>query len=190
MDFGAPPQASRKPAILISIAVLAAITVALFLLNPHKTAEASVTKTQLFSAHTETAAAKGASGFHVIGPTGEVQDNLYVFVTVSVTDKLRLPIFISDISTQVLVNGGSQVPVEVLSPAEVANLYLSFPDAKAYDAPQLPRDTAIAPGETASGIVVLHIGGATAATWRARKSAKITLTLAHQSPITLTVPFA
>ena len=88
------PSRSPLPVVLTAAGILIVVAVAVLYFNPRKTAELSVTKVQIFAAHTETKALQGST--HIIGTNPHADDDLYVLVTVKLTDKLRLPLFIKD----------------------------------------------------------------------------------------------
>src|ERR1700679_1578419 len=90
--LGPPP--SKLPAIIIAAVVLIAVAGAFFYFSPRKTAEVTVTRAQVYAARSETKAMKG--GTHIIGALQHVDNDLYIVLTVKVTDKDRAPLFIKD----------------------------------------------------------------------------------------------
>jgi hypothetical protein len=185
---GLIPSRSPLPSILIAAGVLVAVAAAVFYLNPRKTADISVTRVQLYSAHTATTAMKSDIGRHIMGAASQPQDDLYVLLTVKVTDKLRLPLFIKDETAVLTASDHTVTEVSALQKQELANAYLTFPALKAMASTPLARDTQIAPGQTVEGMVVLHFPYAVEENWRKRESATLTLDLFHQSPQTITIP--
>lgn len=186
LNLGPPPSRSPLPAVLISIAVLGAVAAAVFFLNPRKTAEVSVTKTQIYAARTETQAVKG--GMHIIGAPARIDQDLYVLVTVKMTDKLRLPLFIKDETAVLTAPDNTILETSAVQKADLENVYLAFPQVKALATTPLARDTQIAPGQTMEGMVLLHFPGASEDNWKSRKSATLTIELFHQDPQVLTIP--
>src|ERR1700679_1945274 len=98
-DLKLAPRADTHrliPMLVIAAIVMTAVGVAVYMLNPRKTAEITVQKTELFAPHTEFKQMPGSG--QIIGAPAESEDNLYVVATVSITDKLRLPIFLDSVS--------------------------------------------------------------------------------------------
>ena len=196
------PAADRSylKAILIAVGVLALIGFAVFWFNPHKVASAQITGEQLFAAHTQTGslAAKGASkmpgGMRVIGDKDQsaanagVEDNLYVVANVHIDNKLRLPIFVSGVTADIVNAQGQTSTVRAVDSQDIPRLEALFPELK----PMLPHPIVdgeqAAPGATAEGQVVLPFPSLNEAAWHTKKSATLTLELAHQDPLTIQLP--
>jgi hypothetical protein len=185
---GLIPSRSRLPAILIAAGVLLAGAIAVFYFNPHETADVSVTRVQLYSAHTSTKAVNSNVDKHIMGAAAEAQDDLYVLLTVKVSDKLRLPLFIKDETAVLTAPDHTVTEVSALSKQELANLYTTFPDIQKLASAPLARDTQISPGQSVEGMVLLHFPYAKEDAWTKRESATLTLDLFHQSPQTITIP--
>ena len=186
LNLGPPPSRSPWPAALIAIAGLGAAAAAIFLLNPHKTAELSVTSTQIFAPRIVT---KGDAGtMHVIGTVPHVDEALYIAVRVKIEDKLRLPLFISSETAVLTAPDGSVLESTAIPASGLDNLYTTFPELKKIASDPLPRDARVEPGGTTEGMVLLHFPGANQSNWTNRKSATLTLGLAHQSPQTVVIP--
>src|ERR1700748_3777638 len=111
-------------AVIIAFVVLAIITAAGFLLNPHKTAELSVSKVDLFAPHTQFDASKGS--MKVLGETAQSEDDLYVVPHVSITDKLRLPLFLFGWTATVTLADGSTQDAPVVTPQQLPRLHHIF----------------------------------------------------------------
>jgi hypothetical protein len=180
------PSRSRLPAVLIASGILIVIAAAVIYFNPRKTAELTVTRVQVFAAHTETKAMPGST--HIIGTTPHADDDLYVLLTVKLTDKLRLPLFIKDETAILTAPDHTVADSSAIQIAELPNLYTTFPALQKLASEPLARDTRVAPGESAEGMVLLHFPGATQENWTNRESATLTLDLFHQSPQTVTIP--
>jgi hypothetical protein len=185
---GLIPSRSPVPAVLMAAGILIAIAAAIFYFNPHKTADISITRIQIYSAHSATKAAKSNSAAHIMGAASDAQDDLYVLLTVKLTDKLRLPLFIKDETAVLTAPDYSVTNVDALQSQELDNLYLTFPEIKTLASEPLARDTQVAPGQTSEGMVLLHFPYAKKEAWTNRESATVTLVFFHQSPLTITVP--
>jgi hypothetical protein len=182
------PTPSKLPAVLIAAGVLLAAAAAVFYFNPHKTADLSITRVQLYAAHSTTNATPSDAEKHIMGSAASQQDDLYVLLTVKLTDKLRVPLFIKDETLVLTAPDHSIAEVSALQKQELANLYLAFPELQKIASAPLLRDTQIAPGQTAEGMVLLHFPYAKEDAWTKRESAVLTIELFHQSPQTITIP--
>ena len=201
-DLSLAPPTDRNPlkAILIAAAVLALVAFAVFWLNPHKVATAQITQEQLLATHTQFGsltpkdAAKMPGGMRVVGekpaagPAAGSEDNLYVIATVHLDNKLRLPVFITGATTTLADAQGAQAEGRTIAPRDVPQLEALYPQLK----PMLPHPLAdgeeAAPGQSAEGQVVLLFSSLNEQSWHAKKSATLTLDLAHQDPVTIQLP--
>jgi hypothetical protein len=180
------PSPSKLPAIAIAAVVLIAAAGAFFYFNPSKPAEISVTGVQIYAAHTEMRAMKG--GTHIIGAAPHMDNDLYIVLTVKLTDKDRAPLFIKDETAILTAPDHTILESSAIQKGELANVYAAFPQLQALASTPLARDTEIAPGQTAEGMVLLHFPGATEANWHPRESATLTLDFFHQPSQTVTIP--
>jgi hypothetical protein len=180
------PSRSPLPSILAASGILIVIAAAVLYFNPRKTAELTVTRVQIYAAHTQTRAMPGTT--HIIGTTEHADDDLYVLLTVKLTDKLRLPLFIKDETAILTAPDHTVADSSAIQVPDLQNLYTTFPALQKLASEPLARDTKVAPGQSAEGMVLLHFPGATEANWTSRQSATLTLDLFHQSPQTVTIP--
>ena len=187
-DLNLGPAEERSPlkAILIALAILIVAAVAVFYLNPRKTAELSVPKVQLYAAHTTFNAERG--GVHVIGQGAHTEDDLYVVATVRIEDKLRLPIFISTVTSTYTTPGNETLDTTAPNAADLARIEESFPALTPMMPHPLDGQTQVDPGSAVEGTVLLHFPGLTGKDWKERKSATLTVNLAHQAPQTIVIP--
>jgi hypothetical protein len=189
----APPidRNSSVPKFLIAAAVMIVAGVAVFMLNPRRTADMSVQKVQLFAPHTEMNATPGVN--KIIGAAASSEDDLYVVATVSITDKLRLPIFVDTYSATLVTADGGKIDATVISRSLLPRLGVTFPQILPLVSPPTPKainfDDAVPPGQTLVGSVVLLFPQASAKTWQTKKSATLTVGLAHDAaPLTVALP--
>ena len=186
LNFSQPERRSFLVPVLLALAVLGLAGFFLVRLTPRTTADASVTRVDVFPAHTVF-----KSESNVVGADPS-QDDLYALVTVRVTDRLRLPLFLKDITATLIPSDGSLPPAtSAVEHAQLGNLYTSFPAlaklAAAQSAPLLLRESRIDPNQTVEGYVIIHFP-VTAETWNTRNNAVLTLDLYHQQSISLTIP--
>jgi hypothetical protein len=181
------PSPSKLPALSIAAAVLITAAGAFFYFSSSKPAEISVTRVQVYAAHIETKAMKG-DGPHIIGAAPQVDNDLYIMLTVKLTDKDRAPLFIKDETAILTAPDHSILESSAIQQGELANLYTTFPALGAMASAPLARDTKVAPGQTAEGMVLIHFPGATEANWHPREAATLTLDFFHQPSQTITIP--
>jgi len=184
----APPEDDSNPIVKYAIAGLAMILIAIavFLLNPRKTAEVSVQKLDFYA---PPAVAPPVDTVMYPGTPKQAENDLYVVATVAVTDKLRLPIAPDGPSATMTLADGSSVDGQFLSGEDLPRLETEFPDLtplvnKPGTTPIAIGET-ISPGSTRTGEVVLLFPNVTKAAWDAKKSATLTINISRQKPVTI-----
>ncbi len=189
----APPSDSHRliPMLVIAGIIMTVIGAAVYLLNPRKTAEITVQKTEIFAPHTEYKQAPSSS--QLVGATPVFEDDVYLVATLSIQDKLRLPIFLSNTSATLTKEDGTTLEATIISPLDLPRLEQTFPQitslVSAPAAPPLQFEDAIAAGTTRVGTVVLLFPQTSEKQWRAKKSATLTVHLARDAaPITVALP--
>jgi hypothetical protein len=185
-----PDQNPLIPKLVIAAVVMILVGVAIYMLNPRKTAAITVQKTELFAPHTEFKSMPGNN--RVIGAPAESEDDLYVVATVSITDKLSLPIFLDSVSATMTTDTGSTQATNV-SPLDLPRLEQIFPRIapliRPPAAPAFRFQDAVSPKATRVGIVVFLFPKTTAQAWAAKKSATLTVNLANDAaPIHVPIP--
>lgn len=189
----APPQPrSVLPAILIAAAVLAAIAWAVFRFNPNHVADVKVTNVQLFAPHTDLKSLQsGVRGnMRVLGESTAAvgEDDLYVIATASITDRLRLPLFLEGSQVEVTLADGQQIEPMILYADKLKRLADVFPASAPLLRNPLPLDGEVDPGQTVTGGVVFLLGGVKKDAWATKKTATLTLLLRNQGPQTMKLP--
>ncbi len=189
----APPTDGNRliPKLVIAGAVMIVVAAAVYWLNPRKTAEITVQKTELFAPHTVFNELPSSS--KVIGAQAETEDDVYVVATLRIEDKLRLPITLTNTSATVTTRAGSTIEATVVSSVELPRLEEMFPQilplVSPPAAPPLQFEDAIAAGATRVGTVVLLFPQTSEKDWHAKQSATLTVHLAHDAaPIAVTLP--
>jgi hypothetical protein len=189
----APPSDQNRliPKLVIAGVVMVVVGVAVYMLNPRKTAEITVQKTELFAPHTEFKQTPSSS--QIIGAQAESEDDVYVVATLRITDKLRLPIFLTSTSATMTTDAGSTLEATVISPLDLPRLEETFPQilplVSAPTATPIRFEDAVSPGETRVGTVVLLFPQTSAKAWQEKKSATLTVGLAHDAaPIQVALP--
>ncbi len=184
-------QTSSAPAIIISLLVLSAIAAAVFYFNPHKVADLHVTTTDTYAPHTTFNSLDNPStgGMHVLSaPTTTTEDNLYVIAHVTMTDKLRLPLFVDGATARVTMADGTRLESNLLSGTDLKRLEVIFPDITQHATNPIFDGDEIAPGQTRTGTIVLPFPTQTAEAWHSKKSATLTIVLRNQDPQTTDLP--
>ena len=174
-------------AVVIAFVVLAIIGAAVFLLNPHKVAELSVSKVDVFAPHTQFSADQGGP-VHVLGETGQTEDDLYVVAHTSLTDKLRLPIFLFGWTSTMTLADGSSVDATVVPAQQLPRLGQIFPQLPPLASNPIRDGDEIAPGATKTGDIILLFPNTTQDQWNKKKSATLTIELRNQEAQTVKLP--
>ena len=191
LQIAPPPDENRLiPKLVIAGVVMILVGVGVYLLNPRKTAEIKVQKTELFAPHTEFKQTPGNN--QIIGAPSESEDDVYVVATVSITDKLSLPIFLDSVSASMTTDTGSSEATNV-SPLDLPRLEQIFPQMTPLVSPPaaapLRFQDAVSPGATRTGTIVFLFPKISAKAWAAKKSATLTVNLANDAaPINVPLP--
>ncbi len=178
------------PRLLIATAIMAAIGVAVFSLNPRKTPEVSLQKMEVFAPHTQMLPPRRA--VHILGLAPESEDDVYAVATLAITNKLRLPIFLDSTSATMIADDGTTLEATVIAPSDLPRLEEIFPRilplVSTPQAPPLALEQAIPPGTTRSGTLTLLFPRTSLKDWQAKKSASLNLLFLHQTePITVSL---
>jgi hypothetical protein len=179
------PEHGVMPAVSISFLILIVVAVVVFLVNPRETAVLKVDKVDVFAPHTDFKPDKKA--VKEVGLANAGEDDLYVVATVSMTNKLRLPIFITD-TTLTLTTGNSAEEATAVSPQYYPQIESSFPALTPMLGPPIAQGDELAPGATHTGNVLMLFPGLTAEAWKNRKSAVLTVSLRNQAPQKVLLP--
>jgi hypothetical protein len=182
LTFSQSERRSYLSPILVALAVLIGAGVAAYLYFPHHTADLTITHTAVVPTHTEI-----ETGSKEVGHQTEVEENLYVLTTLRIDDKLRDPLFISDITSTLTTTDDAVTTEGAVEKNDLNAIYTAFPQIKPLAGAPLLRESTIPAGGHAEGMVILHFG-ITKADWDNRKSATLTVTFYHQGPTTITIP--
>jgi hypothetical protein len=180
-------QPERRTSLLIPLLIAFVVVSGIFAyvyLRPHRIADIAITHTAVLPTHT---VFKDLS--RVVGHEDQAQDDLYVLATVRIDNRLKIPLTIDDITGTLTPPDDSVEPTttSAIAKTDLDNMYVTFPALKPLSGPPLPRETTIAPGDHAEGMVLLHFP-VTQADWNNRKSATVNISFYHQEPFTITIP--
>lgn len=188
LNFSQPERRNFLLPVIIALAVLAAVIFAVIHFTPHTTADVAVTRTAVYPSHV---VFKSNS---IVLNSDQTQDDLYILVTLRITDHLRLPLFLKDFNASLIPSaetGGLPLTDSAVEKPDLANLFTAFPALKkladAQGVPTLYRDTRIDPGQTAEGYILLHFPGPQAL-WDQRQDATVSIDLYHQPSLTVGIP--
>lgn len=179
--FNQPARRNLLAPVLIAFLLLGIAIALVVRYTPHSIAEVKIIHSAVYPAHTVF-----KSDTILVG-RDRSQDDLYALVTVSVIDRLNLPIFVKDFTGTLITADGAQVPGTAAQKDDLENLYTTFPAIRSLSSPPLLRETIINPGTSADGMVLLHFP-VSADTWNHRRSAALNIDLYHQGPISVSIP--
>jgi hypothetical protein len=181
LSFSQSQQRSFLIPGLVALAIIGGGFGLLAWLTPHRAADIAVTHVAAKQFHTVI-----KSGSIVVGEE-QAEDDLYVLATVRIKDDLKLPLALSDFTGSLAGPDGTLTDASAIQKNDIDGLYVTFPALKPLASAPLLRETEIAPGQTAEGMVLLHFPAAQA-TWDQRKAATVTIAFYHQDPITVDIP--
>ena len=181
LKFAQPARRNLLAPVLIAFLVLGIAIALLLRFTPRAVADATVTHAAAYSAHT---VFKSDS---ILVNRDRSQDDLYVVANVSVTDRLKLPLFIKDFTGTLVTEEGEQVAGTAAYKNDLENMYTTFPALRPLASEPLVRETQISPGATVQGMVLLHFP-VSAEAWNHRRSATLNVDLYHQGPLAISIP--
>jgi hypothetical protein len=179
--FSQPARRNLLAPVLIAFLLLGIAIALLVRYTPHSIAEVNVVHTAVYPAHTVF-----KSDTILVG-RDRSQDDLYALITVSMTDRLNLPIFIKDFTGTLISSDGTKIPGTASQKNDLENLYTTFPAIRSLSSSPLLRETLINPGASVDGMVLLHFP-VSADTWNHRRSATLNIDLYHQGVISTAIP--
>lgn len=176
-------------AISIALLVLAVTALAVFYLNPRRTADLTVTEVKIFAPHTPFKELQTESkSVHVLDQAPVSEDNLYVVATVRLTNKLRLPLFISGWNATLTLADGSIQEGTPVHTRDLERLSDLLPGLGSLVKTPLHDGDQVAPSAARQGSVVILFPGLDQAAWQNRKLARLALNLRNQEAQTVTLP--
>jgi hypothetical protein len=125
---------------------------------------------------------------HVLDEQDVAKDDLYVVAKLRITDKLRLPLFVTGTSVTLKGPDGNADQAAAVAPVLYPRLEAIFPALTPMLTDPLHDGDEIAPGSTREVTVLLIFPGTTEDMWKAKKSAVLTIALRDKSPQTVKLP--
>lgn len=153
---------------MLAIAVLAVAGFLVVRYTPHRTADLAITHTALYQAHTV------FKSDTILIKKDNAQDDLCVLLTLRVDDKLNLPLFLKDMAATFTDAKGESLTTSAAEKRDLPAILNTFPNLKSLASTPLLRDTQIAPGQSAAGMVLLQFP-ITQDVWNHRQSATLTV---------------
>ena len=182
LTFAQAERRSYLKPILIAALILAT-GVGLYLWHlPLRIANVNVTHTNVLPTHTVF-----ASDSRVVGIRDQAEDAFFVLATVRIDNRMKAPLFINDITGTLTSADDGQLSASAVEQNDIPNLFITFPKLKPLAGPPLLRESTIAPGGSAEGMVLLSFP-VSQDVWNNRKSATITVNFYHQGSFTATIP--
>jgi hypothetical protein len=159
--------------VLLAFLILGIVLALLLRFTPHRTADLTITRTTIYPTHT---VFKSES---IVVANERAEDVLYVFTTLRIDDRLRLPLFLKDFTATLTTGEGEEITTSAVEKLDLDNVYTSFPGLKPLASEPLLRDTMISPGQSAEGMILLHFP-VTKEVWDHRRTAVLNVDLYHQ----------
>lgn len=181
LKFSQPARSNLLAPVLVAFLVLG-IAIALVLrYTPHSTAQITILKTSIYPTHTVF-----KSDTILVG-RDRSQDDLYVLTTVHIEDRLKLPLFIKDLTGTLVTADGQKIETSAVQKQDLENLYTTFPALRPMASTPLLRDTLVDAERAGEGMVLLHFP-VTEDAWKHRRSATLHIALYHQGPVSIVIP--
>jgi hypothetical protein len=173
LTFAQPARRNLLTPILLALLVLGVVIAVVIRATPSRSPELTITHTAVFPTHTLL-----KSDSIVVGKD-QSQDDLYVFTTLRIDDPLKFPLFLKDFTATLTTADGDELTTSAIEKQDLASIYSAFPALKSLASDPLLRETTIAPGQSAEGMVLLHFP-ITQAAWDHRKNATLNIDFYHQ----------
>ena len=183
LKFAQPARRNLLVPVLLAFLILGIVLALVLKFTPHKTADLTITRTIIYPTHT---VFKSDS---IIVGNQHAEDALYVLTTLRIDDRLRLPLFLKDFTATLTTAEGEEVTSSAIEKQDLDAVYTSFPEVKALATTPLLRETMIAPGQSAEGMVLLRFPVAQDV-WDRRRSATLNIELYHQGQQSILIPNA
>jgi hypothetical protein len=173
LKFAQPARRNLLAPVLLAFLILGIVLALLLRFTPHRTADLTITRTTIYPTHT---VFKSES---IVVANERAEDVLYVFTTLHIDDRLRLPLFLKDFTATLTTGEGEEITTSAVEKLDLDNVYTSFPGLKPLASEPLLRDTMISPGQSAEGMILLHFP-VTKEVWDHRRKAVLNVDLYHQ----------
>jgi hypothetical protein len=173
LTFAQPARRNLLVPVLIAFLVLGFAIALVIRIGPHRTADLTITHTAVFPAHTVL-----KSDSIVVG-SDRTQDDLYILTTLRIEDNLRLPLFLKDFTATLTSREGQQFTTSATEQQDLATVLTVYPALKNLASTPLFRETMVAPGQSAEGMILLRFP-VDQGTWDHRQTAFLHIDFYHQ----------
>jgi len=168
--------------VLIAFLLLGIVIALVIRHAPAQAVDLTITHTAVYPTHTVF-----KSDSLVVG-SDKAEDNLYVLANLRVDDPLHLPLFLKDFTATLTTADDQKITTSAAEEKDLTNIYTSFPGLKPLASAPLRRETLIAPGTSAEGMVLLQFP-ITLDEWNHRKSAILNVDFYHGGAFPIAIPF-
>jgi hypothetical protein len=187
LTFAQPERRHFALPILLALAILAVAAGLLAYFFPYKKPQLAITHTDVYVAKTVFAKQNFQNGSHVVGQGPSTEEDLYVLATVHIDNPLKVPLDLNDFTATLTTSDGSQMKTSAIESGEFDTIFTAFPALKPLAGAPLLRESNIAPGHSAEGVVMLQFP-ISKSVWDQRQSATLTIEFYRESPVALTIP--
>jgi hypothetical protein len=181
LKFTQPARRNLLAPVLIAFLLLGIAIALVIRYTPSRTVNLTLSHTSLFPTHTVF-----KSDSIVVG-SDKAEDNLYVLTNLRVDDPLHLPLILKDFTATLTTADDQKITSSAAEEKDLPNIFASFPALESMASKPLVRDTLIAPGASAEGMVLLQFP-VTKDVWNHRKSAVLHVDLYHQGAFPVSIP--
>ncbi len=181
LQFAQPVRRNLLVPVLLAFLVLGIILALVVRLNPYRTPNFTIVRT--FVVPTRTIFKSDT----IIVSNQHAEDHLYVLTTLSIDDRLHLPLYLKDFTATLTTADGTEVTTSAIEKQDLANVFTSFPDLKPFASEPLVRETWIDPGKSAQGMILLQFPIAKDV-WDHRRSAVLNVDFYHQGTQQVVIP--
>lgn len=183
LKFAQPARRNLLAPVLIAFLLLGIAIALVIRYTPSRAVNLTLSHTSLFPTHTVF-----KSDSIVVG-SDKAEDNLYILTNLRVDDPLHLPLILKDFTATLITADDQNMTTSAVEEKELPNIYTSFPALKVRASKPLARDTLIAPGASAEGLILLQFP-ITKEVWDHRKSAVLHVDLYHQGTFPVSIPLS
>ncbi len=181
LKFAQPARRNLLAPVLIAFLLLGIAIALVIRSTPARAVNLTLSQTALYPTHTVF-----KSDSIVVG-SDMAEDNLYVLTTLRVDDPLHLPLILKDFTATITMADDTQITTSAAQEKDLPNIYTSFPALESLASRPLLRETLIAPGASAEGMLLLQFP-ITEEAWSHRKSAVLNVDLYHQGNFPISIP--
>ena len=172
--FSQPDRRNFALPILLALGILAVAAGLLAYFFPYKKPQLAITHSAVYIGRTVFERQNYQNGTNVVGQGPSAEDDLYVLTTVHVSNPLRVPLTLNDFTATLTAGDGSQMKIAAIEKPDLSTVFTAFPALKPLVTTPLLRETTIAPGQSADGVIVLPFPVSKTA-WDQRQSAILTI---------------